>query len=209
LLSAPEGVSLKKMTMQKIKLLLLAIGFSVSCFAQADTSLQGRLKAFMQANEKLDFDKVLDYTYPKLFTLVPRNQMIDVMKGSFDNETLTVTMDSLRIVTIYPEYTDTSGRYAKIDYSMLMKMKFKEEEKDSTEAGKQKEFMLTAFREEYGEDNVLFDEKEKLYKIQIVTAMIAIKDSFAKEWSFINFKKDDPMAEVLLSAAVIEKMSSY
>ncbi|HEX4875626.1 MAG TPA: hypothetical protein VFV31_03080 [Chitinophagaceae bacterium] len=194
--------------MKKLFWSLSFLIITLAASGQPDSSLKARLDAFMNANDLMDFEKVMDYTYPKLFTLATREQMIEVMNNSMNNEDMTIRLDSLKIDSIYAVFTTAEGSFAKVDYSMLMLMQLKEEA-DKTKNNEKNDAVIAALKEQYGEDKVKYDEKVKAIKIYVNTAMAAIKDSYAKEWCFLNFKEDDPMIEALLSKEVIEKLSSY
>lgn len=194
--------------MKKLFIVLFVFCFSLHSNSQEDSTLRARLSAFMNANDLMDFEKVMDYTYPKLFTLVPREQMIEVMNSSFDNEEISIKIDSLKIDSIYPVFTNAEGHFAKVDYSMLMLMKLKAGE-DSTKEKEKNDVVIAALKDQYGEEKVIFNEATGNIHIYVSTAMVAIRDQYAKEWCFINFKKDDPMTEALLSKDVIDKVNSY
>ena len=70
----------------KNTLLLLLLVISQITQAQKDEALEKRLKEFLVFNETMQIDKVLDYTYPKLFTIAPKAQMLEAMQNAFDNE---------------------------------------------------------------------------------------------------------------------------
>lgn len=39
--------------------------------------------------------------------------------------------------------------------------------------------------------------------------MVAIKDEYAKEWSFVELKEDDPMTEKLFTKELLAKLATY
>ena len=49
-------------------------------YKKDSTDMSTRLETFMQYNRLMDIDKVLDYTYPKLFTIAPREQVKEAME---------------------------------------------------------------------------------------------------------------------------------
>ena len=81
--------------MKTILLLLLFTGISVLSKGQTDPILQQRATLIMKATDSVDMDKILDLTYPKLFTIVPREQMAEALLEAFNTEEFTITIDSI------------------------------------------------------------------------------------------------------------------
>jgi hypothetical protein len=198
--------------MKKIQTVLLALGFFLCGQAQQDTALHTRLAAFMQVNEAMDMEKVMDYTYPKLFTLVPREQMIEVMHATFENEEMTIKLDSLKIDSIYPEFTLPEGRFAKVTYSMKMIMQMKKAADDTLTAeefDERNEEVASYMRMQYGEDKVYYNKETNSVVLYIQSPMLAIKDEHSPQWTFINLKDEDPMMDMLLSKDVQKALTNY
>jgi hypothetical protein len=198
--------------MKKISLCLCCLFASIAILAQKDTTLERRLAEFMQANEKLEFSKVLDYTYAKLFTIVPRNQMLEILQNTFDNENMSIKLDSLRIDSIYPVFKLENGSYAKVIYSFNMFMLIKYPDGDSLSVDEKKEkndFMVSALGGQYGENNVSIDPITGFLKIQVTSPMAAVKDQIAKQWSFVNLKEKDPLMDRLFDKEVLKRLASY
>lgn len=198
--------------MKKIPLILSCLFASIILIAQKDTALERRLAEFMQVNEKLELNKVLDYTYAKLFTIVPRKQMLEALQTAFENDEMSIKLDSLRIDSTYPVFKLEKASYAKVVYSFNMYMLFKYAEGDSlsTEEKKEKnDFMVSAMAGQYGEDNVSIDAITGFLKIQITSPMVAVKDQYAEQWCFVNLKEKDPLMDRLFNKEVLKKLASY
>ncbi|MEP6751003.1 MAG: hypothetical protein ABJB86_24930 [Bacteroidota bacterium] len=192
------------------KLLFTAITSccAIVAFSQADTTLTQRLRNFMEANSKTDLEQVLDYTYPKIFTLIPRAQMLEALKKTFDNEQVTLRFESLKTDSVYPIFKMQEGSYAKIRYSMKMIMRFKSKETDPGLKKIDNEFMLSAMQMQYGKDKVTMDSTGNVIMPEIAL-MVAVKDKYAREWCFINLKEDDPVNSQLFSRVIIDKLATY
>ena len=82
--------------------------------------------------------------------------------------------------------------------------------KDSTDNGvaAQYEMIRQGLAEQYGEVNVRMEEKG-IIRIKVQSPMVAIKDELSKEWTFINQKEGDAMAEKLLSKELLDKLATY
>jgi hypothetical protein len=173
-------------------------------------SLEQRLTEFMKLNDEMNMEMIMDYIYPKLFDIVPRNELLKAMKDGLDNENVKVELDSMKVDKIHPIFEMDKGSYAKITYSMVMLMNFKNSN-DSAEAkdNSQNEFIMASIAEKYGEENVSMDEATGVIRIRTVSPMVAVKDELAKEWCFVNLKEDDPMINKLFSKEVLDKLATY
>lgn len=172
--------------------------------SKVNGSLEQRLSEFMQVNDKMDLEKVLDYTYPKLFEIVPRPQLLEAMKQGFNNDEVKVELDSLQVDKIHPIFDEGKGSYAKVIYSMVMNMSLLKNNNDEETS----KVILATLREKYGENNVTSNEAGVI-RIRTTSPMVAVKDAYAKEWSFVNLKDDDPMIEKLFSKEVLDKLATY
>jgi hypothetical protein len=152
----------------------------------------------------MNLEKILDYTYPKLFTIVTREQMKEALKSSFETEDFSATLDSVKLVSILPVFKTKDGQYAKIKHTMLMRMKFKEE-MDSADGN----IMIPLMEEGFGKGNVRFDKITNTVIAFINSEMVAIKDEFSPVWSFVNYDTENTMVTLLFSKEVIEKLKEY
>src|SRR5690242_21824822 len=89
-------------------------------------SLEHRLDQFMELTDKMDLEELMEYTYPKLFTIAPKESVLKALKEAYNSEEVRMQLDSLKIEKIYPVFEMENGSYAKIDYSMVMLMDFKD-----------------------------------------------------------------------------------
>ncbi len=157
----------------------------------------------------MDFEKVMDYTYPKLFTLAPREQLVKVMKDAFSSEEVKIELDSMRVDTVFAVFKIGDGSYAKVRYSMNMLMTLKNDKDSAAADDSGVDYVLLSIAEKYGSENVSKDLKTGVIKIRNTSDMVAVKDEYAKEWSFVNLNKEDPMINKLFSKEVLDKLDTY
>jgi len=192
---------------KKYCFLILALIAVVVAAAQPDTVLGRRLEQFMEANRLMNIDRVLDYTYPKLFTIATRNEMADALKTSFDNDAVTIVLDSVVADSVYPVFRMREGSFAKIRYSMKMIMRVKGRETDSVQQKKNALQILAAVRAQYG-PQAGTDGGGNIV-IHTMAVMVAVKDAYAKEWCFVNLKEEDPVTTQLFSNDVLARLATY
>lgn len=167
--------------------------------------LKQRMQDFMAANQKQDFKKVLDYTYPKLFELVPKATLEESMKEAFATPDFVMKTDSLHIDSLYPVFKSGKGQYAKVDYSMVMRVILKAA--DST--GQLKDTYIMAFTGKFGAENIRRDDAGNAIHIIVHSKMIAAKDDISKNWTFVNLREGEQMMEKLFSKEIMDKIATY
>ena len=190
--------------MRKMIIIIFLLVTAGQVTAQADkdsAELVKRLDIFMQYNNQMDFDKVMDYVYPKVFTIAPRKEVQASMEEAFSNEELGIKMDSLKIERVYPLFSEGKNKYARVTYSMLILMTPKTDDDDSTGINS----FLDIMQGQYGKENVRLDITGKTILISQKVDMAAIRDDLSPEWTFLNIVREDPTMEMLLSKNLIER----
>lgn len=191
--------------MKSLQLAFLLLFFSLAApaKAQTDPSLKRRLTEYMALTRSLNFDSLMNYIHPKLFSIAPREQMVAVMKSTFQgDEDIEIRLDSMETGTISKPFIAEGGTYTKIAYSMLIRLRMKEEDPEK----QANSMMMSLFQSQYGKENVRYDAGTRFYMIRIQTFMVGVKDSESPEWTFLNFKPEDAITARLLPKAVIEQL---
>jgi hypothetical protein len=201
-------VLLKKINMKKILLALLFSSFLLNQLAaQEDEALAKRVKEILIYTQEKNTEKILDYTYPKLFTILTRSQMKEALAGIYDTDEFTAELDSLFIIKIYPVFTVEGNQYCKIMHNMVMYMKFKEVV-DTVGKDSEANSMVELMGLNYGKENVRFDAKNNSLVIKMTPDMIAVKEN--NTWYFSNYDEDNPaMIDLLFSKAVQKKYKEF
>lgn len=185
--------------------LILVLSFFLTIQAQHDPRLVQRLDSTLIATRAMDFNRILDLTYPKLFDLVERDQMKAVLRSTFDNNQFLITLDSLTIASISPVMTVGSGQYVKVQHTMLMIFHFKDTaDKENIETEK---LVANTMAMQYGDENVKYDEVTRSIRVFTKPEMIGAKDDISPEWTFVNYKKGDMITELLFSKEIRDKLA--
>jgi hypothetical protein len=191
---------------------LLVLVFTTGCFglqAQTDTALLRRLDDILRFTQLMDMEKIMDYTYPKLFTIATREQLMEVLQSSLDNEEFSTTLDSIKADTVFPEFSVLDESFSKIRHSMIMRMKFKES-LDSSGIIKDRGMMTTLMQGQFGEGNVRYDQKSDAMVIRMRPYLLAIKNKEDNTWYFVNLDEENTMMmDVLFSKEVQDKLKEY
>src|SRR5262245_27587905 len=120
------AVLLEKFSMKTMFPGILLLLFGIAGHAQQDTALVNRVNEMLRLTQKKDLEKIMDYTYPKLFDIDPRELMIAAMKDVYESDEFSIEMHSVTLITIFPVFVISDTSYAKVKHSMLMRMKYKE-----------------------------------------------------------------------------------
>lgn len=168
-----------KWSLLVLVLVLPAIGHSQS--ESRKKAISERLETFFQATQSKQWPQVLDLTYPKLFTLVPRDQMLEMFQN-MEAEGMTFDMKNMKITKIYGAEDFAGETFTAVDYSMQLKVvlsgdSFGDEALD---------FMKTSFETTYGDGQVSFDRAGKTFVINANKTLFAIADTGTDGWHFIE-----------------------
>jgi hypothetical protein len=193
--------------MKTIVIFILSSLTGTALSAQNDPRLRERADSILMFTKQINIEKILDFTYPKLFSIVPRDQMVEALKNTFETDELSIGLDSVRLDSIYPVFTIGEARYTKVQNSQVTLMRLK---KNIDTADKESvPFFLGLMEDQFGKENVRFDAPTTTLHIRMKSEMIAVKDSHSPEWSFINYKEDDEtLLPSLFSKEVLEKFKS-
>ena len=192
-----------------MKIILVAVSFMVSgsLYSQPDTSLASRLNAMLKFTQTKDIEKVMDYTYPKLFTIAPKEMLLQTMQDTYETDEYIIELDSIAVQTIYPVFNINDTSYVKVKHTMLMKMKYKEPY--DTANKESNEFLINLMEEKFGKGNVRFDVKANSLNIFMVPDIVGVKPKDGL-WTFANLDEDNPaMVNMLFSKQVQNKLKEF
>ncbi len=134
--------------MKKISLLLLALIFSFSIQAQTEQEARDLLDQYAEIFETEQWLKSLDLTYPDLFTVVPREQMEQVIEATFNSNMFEMSMGGMEIQEISERFEEEGLSYRFMKYKQEMKMTVNESSQVTVDA------LVGPMKAQFGEDNV-------------------------------------------------------
>ena len=164
------------------------------------------------AGSRGDWDKVLDHTYPKIFTIAPREQMRKLISKTFtDTSEIKVTIvygrpDSVSVDTLLVDNELFVILYDSKKMQIVLKDVLAEPEKDHKFTI---DMMKGIFTTQYGEENVMYDEKTATFDIlkkKGVNLCSNMSNTRAIDsWTIMEIKFDQPaLLQKLLPNEVIE-----
>jgi len=154
------------------------------------------LKLNIEASNNKNWDVVLDMTYPHLFNLVSREEMIGVMKSIFDIFKDFQVSSISNVRHPYPIIDHEGGRFTKFVYDREVTFTFyNTDDLDN---------ILPGFIEEYGEDNIKVFRNNNSVTVSGESSMLAVLEENASEWKYLEWNDN---IQQFVSASVIDQLS--
>ncbi|MCE3074210.1 hypothetical protein [Chryseobacterium gwangjuense] len=175
--------------MMKTKsLLFLFVLLSFISFAQTkantdDMAIKKNLTYFVNSIKTKKIDQAVNCIYPKFFTIMPKEQMTQILNLTYNNPLMKIEMQDLRFGAIEkPELIN--GEYFSItNYFSTLKCNV------SSMNDEMKKQMNAALVSKYGKNNVKYLANEGSYLINASMKACAVsKDK--KYWKFVMLEKE-------------------
>lgn len=174
--------------MKTKSLLLLFVLLSFIAFAQTkantdDMAIKKNFTYFINSIKTKKIDQAVNCIYPKFFTIIPKEQMTQVLNLTYNNPFMKIDVQDLQFGSLEkPELI--SGEYFSItNYYLKMKCNV------SSMNDEMKKQMSTALVSKYGKNNVKYLANEGAYLINANMKACAIsKDK--KYWKFVMLEKE-------------------
>lgn len=189
---------------KQIIFLLACILFTTISFSQDLNALKAEIQKTYDATIALNYDKILDYTYPKLYKLVPRDKMKEALIATFNG---TDEM-KVKILAVDPNFnygeikTIDDQKICLVKHNLSMEITLNEtlEEEDV-------EMMIDLLKSSMETEDITFDKKKTTFKINKIATMIAISDELTKnQWRFLNKDKENKLMAMLLNKKVVKEL---
>ena len=180
---------MKKYLITLVLFLTVATGF-----AQDKKSLEARVQKMYELTVSGKFNELMDYTYPKIFEIVPKEQltaaMQEMLKG---NDEFTISILPTPPNFVFGDIKKVgSGFYTIVKHDTKMQIKFNEpmEEEEA-------EMMIEMFKEAMASDDVTYNAETNSIIVLKKSEVIAAADGYTKnEWMFTNKTKNELMTRL-------------
>lgn len=188
--------------MQKIYFLSLFLLAQVAIFAQSETEqIKQTVVEYMAIVENKDYQKTMDYLYPKLFEIVPKSIMKEALQKQAENTDVVIEIDNSTIQKVSKILLVNGVKYALVDYSFLMTMIISEKDKDGLET------MKVLFEAKYGKEKVVLNREKRTLGINVSSAAYLIRDPQYDGWKFLERKEEMlPLLGKILPKKVLKKL---
>ena len=191
--------------MKKIVLSLILFFLTNVIVGQDLKSLEDETTKMYNSTSKMNFEEILDFSYPKLFDIVSREQMKQMLEATFSNEQFDISFLPIAPNFDYAPIKKIDNKsLCIIKYNIGMSMHFNEPIEDETV-----EIMINTLKAQ-GESysDVKFNKEKNTFIIKGISTMIAIADDITEnKWKFITYDKNKrQIAEMLLSDSILNKL---
>lgn len=186
---------------------LSAVLFTTALQGQAaiNPGIQSSFDAYIQYSNNKEWDKAFDLLYPKLFTKVAKQDLVDVMLG-MEADGMELQLRNTKITSTSVPVVEGDETFVRVEYVSDMVVSIVTDGK--YDAPKSIQAIEEQFTHIYGDGNVKWDVTNKQYKIIAHKAMIAVK-TVSDEWKLVEVNMDQPeLMQSLFSPAVMDALVS-
>lgn len=173
----------------KTKLFTFILALTISNnFAQSLETLKNETVKIYNASYNMDFETILDLTYPKVFDIVNRETMLSSLDNLFQNKTMKVRFIYPKVNFIYSDIKEIEGKkFCVINYKNAMRITFDEKLNQEKVA-----IFLKSMNEAKKYNTVQFETERNSFFLEGNSILIAISDQFSKnQWTFLNHDSDE------------------
>lgn len=191
----------------KFFFILSAVLFTSAITGQAvvNPAIKNTLDAYIDYSNKQDWDKAFDMLYPKLFTKVSKQELINMVGGA-GSEGLNLLMKNTRITSTSVPVEEGNETFVRVEYESDMEVSIVAG--GDYDAPKAIQAMDEQFKNTYGKNNVKWEEGTKQYKIKANKAMMFINTG-SEVWKLVEINMDQPeLMNSLFSPAIMDALVS-
>lgn len=187
----------------KTKILFFAFFLfqTITILAQDMASLKTEALKSYKASVNMNFDDIFATTYPKVFDIIPQDQMKAMFGQMMENEQFSIKLVEVEPNFSFGEIKKIEGKtFCFVDYNNVMAMKFKEPMEDA-------ESMVDIFKSSMEADKVTYDKLTNTFRIEMRSTLIAVADDVTKnQWKFLNKDKENKMFSMLFDAKILKAL---
>lgn len=165
-----------------------------------DAAIKKSLTYFVNTIKTKQIDQSVNCIYPKFFTVVPKEQMTQILNMTYNNPFMKIEVSNLKFGNIEkPELIN--GEYFSIaQYYFIMKCNMSSLNDDM------KKQINTMLQKRYGKNNVKYLSKEGIYTINTNMKACAVSKD-RKNWKFVILEKEyKPQLAKVLPKKVLDKI---
>jgi hypothetical protein len=172
--------------------------------AQTNETLQTEVEKIYEASYVLDYDAILNYTHPKLFDFISREQMTTVMQSMFENEAFQIRFVHPKVAFTYGNIQTIEGNsYCVIQYNNAMRMTF-DKKMNGTKVTEIRSDLLES--KEY--EKVTFEKERNSFFIEGKSILIGVKgEGTQNQWRFVNYSSSQAqLVTMILGDDIIKSL---
>lgn len=188
--------------MKKLFYSALFILASYTGFSQDAASLKTGAQTLIDKTVAKDYNALLDMTYPKLFTLAPREAVLESLKSTFDgNQGFKIVMlPTSPNFAFGPIKKIGTQSFAIIDHDNALQVIW-----DEAIPAEEVDTYIGLFKTNMKTENVTYDAAKKTMNIKAKAKMVAVADETTKnKWTYLTYS--DQMFAVLFDESIKKEL---
>lgn len=163
-------------------------------------SVKSVMNTYGDLLDKGEIDKSLDYVYPAIFEIVPKEQMATLFKSLFNSKDFKVKLNGFKVDSVGSKKVVEGKQYVTVYYQSRMLMNLTSLDtlsKDKLQATVG--MMQLAFANKFGSDNVKYIEETRTFDINSQKKGLAIAPNGSSDWKIMTIESEQKvMMEKLL-----------
>ncbi len=181
---------------------ILAFFHSLISFGQVNVNDEIRkdFNDYFNLIAERKIDDALNYTNPKLFEIVPKEQMKNLMEVVYKMPNIEYKTGVATFLKFEEIKKIENINYVKFNIISPIEMKFTDIENTEERVLQ----MTKNFEAKFGVGNVVFDKNSGFYKINAEKVIIASSNNELLEWKFVTV--DNPKMKVLLEKFIPKEL---
>ncbi len=176
--------------------------YAVQAQAPINPAIKSKLDSFIDYSNSQQWNKAFDLIYPKLFTKVPKADMVDLMERM--EAGMTLKMTNTQIVSSSSPVQDGDETFVRLTYSSDMTVTI--EQGGMYDSPKAIQAIGDQFKSTFGGRSVQWDPDLKQYNIRATKNMMAVH-SGNDDWKLVEINMEQPdLMEYLFSQKIMDEL---
>ena len=188
--------------MKKLFYTALFVLASYTSFSQDAASMKAGAQTLIDKTVAKDYNALLDMTYPKLFTLAPREAVLESLKSTFDgNQGFKIVMLPTAPNFVFGEIKKIGNQsFAVINHDNALQVIW-----DEPIPAAEVENYVGLFKTNMKTEDVTYDAAKKTMNIKAKAKMVAVADETTKnKWTYLTYS--DQMFAVLFDENIKKQL---
>lgn len=170
--------------------------------------LRRDMETYLRVCQALEYDSIVGFMPPKMFSLVSKGELKDMMQGAFESPEFKMSFGDMRFLSVQPVVKSSDRLFTMVGYEMDMAITF-EGEQDSSFVN----ILRSVFEGQYGKENVRPDANNPA-RINIFIPnkkMFALREPGWDSWKFFEDKRNqtdeqgEKVMEMVIPQEVLER----
>jgi len=169
------------------KVFLFAFLFlSIASINAQNKLIKERFIKMQQALLDKEFEKSLEFTAEELFEIVPKEQLLSVMEATFNNPKMQIDSDLPKVLDISDVFQVKNKFYAILKITGNQRIRVLGDDNKALGLDDRLLYALKLnFEQQYGSENVKFDEKTKFFNVIVNQTIVSISYDGETDWKYL------------------------